>query len=63
MVTWHALTERVPAEAQFEQQLFDVGADETAFLLNVKCYAAGLESFAALARRVATGDTTGREQI
>jgi natural product biosynthesis luciferase-like monooxygenase protein len=61
-VTWHAMTERADAGRILEQRRFDVAPDETAFLLNAKCYATGLESFADLARRVGAGDLSGREQ-
>ena len=56
------MTARPDAGRLLEQRIFDVAPDETAFSLNAKCYAAGLESFADLARRVAAGDTGGREQ-
>jgi natural product biosynthesis luciferase-like monooxygenase protein len=61
-VTWHAMTERADEGRILEERRFDVAPDETAFLLNAKCYAAGLESFGDVARRVAAGDLTGREQ-
>jgi natural product biosynthesis luciferase-like monooxygenase protein len=61
-ITWHEMTERADAGRILEQRVFEVGADETAFLLNAKCYAAALESFADVARRIANGDTSGREQ-
>lgn len=61
-ITWHRIVERADAGAILEQRLFDMAPDETAFVLNAKCYAAGLDSFATLARRVAAGDTDGREQ-
>jgi natural product biosynthesis luciferase-like monooxygenase protein len=61
-VTWHAMTERADAGRILEQRRFDVAPDETAFLLNAKCYAAGLESFDDLVGRVSAGDVSGREQ-
>jgi natural product biosynthesis luciferase-like monooxygenase protein len=61
-ITWHVMTERLDAGRVLEERRFDIAADETAFLLNAKCYAAGLESFAALAKRVDSGDLSGREQ-
>jgi methionyl-tRNA formyltransferase len=61
-ITWHVMTERADAGRILEERRFDIAPDETAFLLNTKCYAAGLESFAALAGRIAAGDTSGREQ-
>src|SRR5687768_13813653 len=61
-ITWHEMTDRADAGRILEQRLFDIAADETAFLLNAKCYAAALESFATLARRIAAGDASGIEQ-
>jgi natural product biosynthesis luciferase-like monooxygenase protein len=61
-VTWHVMTERLDAGRILEERRFDVAADDTAFLLNAKCYAAGLESFADLVARVSAGDLSGREQ-
>jgi natural product biosynthesis luciferase-like monooxygenase protein len=61
-VTWHVMAERLDAGRILEERRFDIAADETAFLLNAKCYAAGLESFGDLVRRVSAGDTSGREQ-
>jgi len=61
-ITWHVMTERADAGRILEERRFDIAADETAFLLNTKCYAAGLESFGVLAKRIAAGDTGGREQ-
>jgi natural product biosynthesis luciferase-like monooxygenase protein len=61
-VTWHVMTERADEGRILEERRFDVAPDETAFLLNAKCYAAGLESFGDVSRRVADGDLSGREQ-
>ena len=41
-ITWHAMTERLDAGRVLEERRFEIAADETAFLLNAKCYAAGL---------------------
>jgi natural product biosynthesis luciferase-like monooxygenase protein len=61
-VTWHVMTERADEGRILEERRFDIAADETAFLLNAKCYAAGLESFGDVARRIGAGDLAGREQ-
>jgi natural product biosynthesis luciferase-like monooxygenase protein len=61
-VTWHVMTEGADEGRILEERRFDVADDETAFLLNAKCYAAGLESFGNAARRVGAGDFSGREQ-
>ena len=61
-ISWHVMTERADAGRILEERRFEIAPDETAFLLNAKCYAAGLESFTALAERLSRGDTSGREQ-
>jgi natural product biosynthesis luciferase-like monooxygenase protein len=61
-ITWHVMTERADAGRILEQRRFEILPDETAFMLNAKCYAAGLESFDDLVTRVAAGDTSGRDQ-
>ncbi len=61
-VTWHLMTERADEGRILVERRFDIAPDETAFLLNAKCYAAGLESFGDVARRVAAADLNGREQ-
>ena len=39
-ITWHVMTERADAGRVLEERRFDIAPDETAFLLNAKCYAA-----------------------
>lgn len=61
-VTWHVMTEQPDQGRILEQRVFALAADETALSLNERCFAAGLESFGVLARRLAAGDASGREQ-
>jgi natural product biosynthesis luciferase-like monooxygenase protein len=61
-VTWHVMTERADAGRILAERRFAVAPDETAFLLNAKCYAAGLESFEELVADFEGGAPAGREQ-
>ncbi|MBE1282085.1 MAG: LLM class flavin-dependent oxidoreductase [Rhodobacteraceae bacterium] len=54
-ITWHILERGVDTGDVLEQRLFEITEGETAFSLNSKCYAAGLDSFAALMNQVETG--------
>ncbi len=47
-VTWHEMTERVDAGRVLKQRRFPIGANDTAFSLNARCYEAGFESFCEL---------------
>ena len=47
-ITWHMLEAGIDEGDIVEQRIFDIAGDETAFSLNSKCYAAGLDSFTAL---------------
>ncbi|WP_299557653.1 MupA/Atu3671 family FMN-dependent luciferase-like monooxygenase [uncultured Sulfitobacter sp.] len=44
-VSWHLLEGGVDEGDLLAQQIIDIADDETAFSLNSKCYAAGMESF------------------
>jgi natural product biosynthesis luciferase-like monooxygenase protein len=61
-VTWHVMTERADAGRILAERRFAIAPDETAFLLNAKCYAAGLESFGELLDNFDNGALAGREQ-
>jgi natural product biosynthesis luciferase-like monooxygenase protein len=61
-ITWHEMTDRLDAGRVLEERRFEIAADETAFLLNARCYAAGLDSFDDLAKRIGSGDLSGRPQ-
>jgi natural product biosynthesis luciferase-like monooxygenase protein len=47
-VSWHEMRGGVDAGAILEEQAFSIAPRETAFTLNTKCYAAGIESFSRL---------------
>ncbi|MFQ5419923.1 MAG: formyltransferase family protein, partial [Anaerolineae bacterium] len=54
-ITWHTMTAAVDKGEILKQKLFPIAADETAFTLNVKCYQAGIETFAELVDELAAG--------
>lgn len=54
-VTWHLMEGGVDKGDILEQARVEIAADETAFSLNSKCYAAGLESFGALVSQLESG--------
>lgn len=54
-VTWHIMTERMDEGHVLEQAVVELGAEETASSLNMKCYRAGLESFGKLVDALALG--------
>lgn len=47
-VSWHMIEGGVDEGDLLAQQMIDIAEDETAFSLNSKCYAAGMESFASV---------------
>jgi natural product biosynthesis luciferase-like monooxygenase protein len=54
-ITWHEMLARVDAGRLLVQREVEVGAADTAFSLNARCWEAGLEGFAALAAQVREG--------
>lgn len=54
-VTWHCMTDKVDAGDIVEQEPIAIDAGETALSLNMKCFEAGVRSFARLADRIAHG--------
>ena len=54
-VTWHEMTEHVDAGHILKQRAVDLSEDETTFSLNVKCYEAGIQSFAELTADISAG--------
>ena len=54
-VTWHMLEGGIDEGDIVAQALFDIAPDDTAFSLNSKCYAAGLESFGEVIAGLETG--------
>ncbi|MEM6305525.1 MAG: MupA/Atu3671 family FMN-dependent luciferase-like monooxygenase [Pseudomonadota bacterium] len=61
-VSWHQITTGVDQGDLIAQKRVDIAADDTAFTLNAKCYAAGLESFAAVQAQLETGAISGTPQ-
>ena len=54
-ITWHLIEDGVDEGRIVTQEVFDIAADETAFTLNAKCYAAGVESFGRVIEAMAKG--------
>lgn len=54
-VTWHQMTAAADEGDILVQRLFDVAPDETAFSLNAKCFAAGIETFQELTGHITNG--------
>ncbi|UWQ31924.1 LLM class flavin-dependent oxidoreductase [Leisingera sp. M527] len=61
-ITWHLVTSGVDEGDILAQRLFDVAADETAFSLNSKCYAAAMDSFGEVMAQLETGDLNRQPQ-
>ncbi|MFN3320887.1 MAG: MupA/Atu3671 family FMN-dependent luciferase-like monooxygenase [Allorhizobium sp.] len=53
-VTWHEITDGVDEGCIHMQADFDLSANDTSLSLNTKCFAAGIDSFAALLDAIAT---------
>ena len=54
-VSWHMIEGGVDEGDLLAQELIDIAADETAFSLNSKCYAAGMESFGRVMMQLEAG--------
>ena len=54
-VSWHVIEGGVDEGDLLAQRLIDIAPDETAFSLNSKCYAAGMESFASVLAQLEAG--------
>ncbi|WP_275462932.1 amino acid adenylation domain-containing protein [Streptomyces noursei] len=61
-VTWHVMTEEADAGDVLAQREVEVAADDTSHTLNVKCFDAGVQSFAELADALARGEARRRPQ-
>lgn len=61
-ISWHLIEGAVDEGDILEQRLFDIAADETAYSLNSKCYAAAMESFPALLSQLVTGQLNRQKQ-
>ncbi|MEM9214080.1 MAG: amino acid adenylation domain-containing protein [Cyanobacteria bacterium P01_F01_bin.150] len=47
-VSWHVMTSKADAGGILKQQIVDIGPNETALEINMKCYQAGIQSFSEL---------------
>ncbi len=54
-VTWHLIEDGIDEGRILKQRRFALAGDETAYALNARCYAEGLESFAELLSEMLTG--------
>ena len=54
-ITWHLMEKDADRGDILVQREFVIGADETAFTLNAKCFAAGVESFEEVLSEIAAG--------
>ncbi|MEP3688627.1 MAG: MupA/Atu3671 family FMN-dependent luciferase-like monooxygenase [Sulfitobacter dubius] len=54
-VSWHLIEAGVDKGDLLAQRMVDIAADETAFSLNSKCYAAGMESFGEVLAQLESG--------
>lgn len=61
-VTWHALASGVDEGGIYVQQSFDIAPDETALMLNTKCFEAGIDTFSTLLDGIENGTLVARPQ-
>jgi methionyl-tRNA formyltransferase len=61
-VSWHMIEGCVDEGDLLAQELIDIAGDETAFSLNSKCYAAGMESFDRVMTQLESGALERRPQ-
>jgi natural product biosynthesis luciferase-like monooxygenase protein len=61
-ITWHMIAEGIDTGDIVMQRRFPIDPDETAFSLNVKCFAAAIESFRPLVEAIETGSFTAAPQ-
>jgi natural product biosynthesis luciferase-like monooxygenase protein len=59
-VTWHQMTTEVDAGQIFLQPRFDIGEDDTAFTLSVRCSEAGIAAFSQLVERLEHAAASGQ---
>ena len=62
-VSWHMISEEIDAGAILNQREIEISDRDTALLLNVKCYEAGLASFAELIPALEAGTARPRPQV
>jgi len=61
-ITWHLIEPEIDAGDIIEQVLFDITDDDTAFSLNARCYASGIDSFPAVVQSLEAGVLERRKQ-
>lgn len=61
-VSWHLIEAGVDTGNLLAQREVEIAPDETAFSLNSKCYAAGMESFGAVLAQLESGKLQGTAQ-
>ena len=61
-VSWHVIEGGVDEGDLLAQKMIDIAPDETAFTLNSKCYAAGMESFGAVLSQLEADQLERRPQ-
>ncbi|MEH1781716.1 MAG: amino acid adenylation domain-containing protein, partial [Nostoc sp.] len=61
-VSWHVMTPKADAGRILKQYVIDIGENETALEINMKCYQAGIQSFAELIDDFVLGTADIKEQ-
>jgi len=61
-ITWHLIEPEIDAGDIIEQVLFDITVDDTAFSLNARCYASGIDSFPTVVAALESGAPLLRQQ-
>ena len=61
-ITWHMIEGGIDEGDILAQRLFDVAADDTAFSLNSKCYAAAMDSFGTVIDQLEAGTLNRQPQ-
>lgn len=61
-ISWHVMTADIDAGEVLVERRFEVGPRDTAFLLNARCFEAGVESFGELVEGLSSGRVSGRPQ-
>lgn len=62
-ISWHMMSEEIDAGAILSQRAIEISDRDTALLLNVKCYEAGLAAFAELIPALEAGTARPRPQV
>ena len=62
-ITWHRMTDRLDGGDILVQRSFPIEDDDTSFTLNLKCFEAGIDGFAALLDMLGTGAPTAQPHV